>query len=112
MMLCVARKKHRRHAAAAELALDGVRGAKGRLLLEERIWHQDIDESPTRRLMGVRSKVCLDPRSCKIPVDCDGPFGEQRWTCVSISTNWMADGCAVGQRRRRSGGPSKARRWP
>src|SRR5947207_14998826 len=58
MMLDVARKKHCRHTATAELALDGVRGAKAGLeLLTQQFLHQQIDESPTNRICTVRERT-------------------------------------------------------
>src|SRR2546429_8480573 len=63
MMLDVARKKHCRHTATAELALDGVRGAKAGLeLLTQQFWHQQIDESPTNRICTVRARTRLRRR--------------------------------------------------
>jgi hypothetical protein len=45
----------------------------GRLeLLAKRIWREEIDESPTRRLMGDGAKVRFDPQSCKVHGHCDG----------------------------------------
>src|SRR2546429_9228316 len=63
MRLDVARKKHCRHTATAELALDGVRGAKAGLeLLTQQFWHQQIHESPTNRICTVRARTRLRRR--------------------------------------------------